>query len=77
MRPALRSAPREGGEMRYAMLILACLALVGCEPIPPKKFERNEIASLVERVDDTERGVTCYVYRGYGISCVRRSGGAP
>ena len=58
-------------------LVFVALVASACAPIPPKKFERHEIAALVERVDDTERGVTCYVYSSHGISCVRRSGGAP
>lgn len=51
--------------MKKILLIFFAVLLSGCSaPAAP------DIWRSVEKYEDRAEGVVCYVYRGYGISCV-------
>lgn len=56
-------------------IMLMALLLTGCaETITPAdktKVIFSSYGSGIDRYDDTENGVSCYVYRGHGMSCLK------
>jgi hypothetical protein len=59
--------------MRLALLVLVVL-LAGCEKNAAPAEDTSDwklIANKAWRLDDPERGVTCYAVGGFGVSCVR------
>lgn len=56
--------------VRVVLIVLSIL-ISACTP--PTDAGGKRISYIgVDRVDDDERGVTCYVYRTYAISCLKR-----
>ena len=62
-----------------AVIIMLFLQLTNCSPLaiaagrmPPESSEFVSIGADVTRVDDNEKGVSCYIIDGFrGISCVK------
>lgn len=71
--------------MKIIAAIIITMACAACRPAPPEATENRQApgtvaylpdaaGSSVTRIDDAERGVTCYVSDGYksgGISCIK------
>lgn len=52
-------------------ILLAAMLLWGCTPGPQDEtLTVSGSWSSISVVEDAERGVICYVYLGYGISCL-------
>jgi hypothetical protein len=53
---------------KLCVAALICIGLSACES--PEEAKRVSSIGL-DRIDDRERGVVCYVYRGFSVSCVK------
>lgn len=56
--------------------MLVALLLTGCAETDAILADKTKVlfsgrAAGIDRYDDTENGVACYVYRGHNISCVK------
>lgn len=70
-----RTKPRTRRYTPHWCLTAALVALGACAQVPAQPSSQAFVlnpytSSRVERFTDSENGAVCYVYRGYGISCV-------
>lgn len=67
--------------MRRAYLLLVALAACGPHACEGPESLPEENSMFLDVTHDKARGVTCYVYHGYGVSCLPdsqlRDGGVP